>query len=88
MTSSLQPTDSTERISIVGQVGALCFPVWINRHAARLGLTIQSLSQRATHIDFLLSGPPDLLDAMVLGCSLGPKEVWVDTIHRYPALQP
>jgi hypothetical protein len=61
-------TDATQHFAIRGQVGAASFAPWITRHAARLGLC----------------GPPDLLDAMALGCSLGPQEVWVDQIDRLP----
>jgi acylphosphatase len=74
----------TQRFAIRGQVGAASFPPWITRHAARLGLDGQILGQSETCVDLLVSGPPDLLDAMALGCSLGPHEVWVDDIDRLP----
>lgn len=81
-----QPPQSTltQRFAIRGQVGAASFLPWITRHAARLGLCGQILGQSETCVDLILSGPPDLLDAMALGCSLGPQEVWVDDIDRLP----
>lgn len=29
-----------------------------------------------------LSGPEELIDMMEMGCSLGPIDVWVETIER------
>ncbi len=82
MPTTPQQPDATERFAIWGQVGAAEYPVWIKRHAARLGLTGRILTQTDQRLDVVLSGPPDLLDAMALGCSLGPQEVWVDKIDR------
>jgi acylphosphatase len=73
---------ATEYLSIVGNVGAPAFATWITRHAARLGLEGRVLSQADGRVELIVQGPPDLLDAMVLGCSLGPQEVWVDRIDR------
>lgn len=76
--------DVTELFSIHGDVGASAFPAWIARHARRLGLGQRLLGQAQGRLDVLVWGPPDLLDAMALGCSLGPQEVWVDEIARLP----
>lgn len=77
-------TDATQHFAIRGQVGAASFAPWITRHAARLGLCGRIVRQSQTCLDVVLCGPPDLLDAMALGCSLGPQEVWVDQIDRLP----
>jgi acylphosphatase len=74
---------TTEHLSIFGNVGAPAFAVWIARHAARLGLQGSVLSQENGRVDLIMRGPPDLLDAMALGCSLGPQEVLVDRIERF-----
>jgi hypothetical protein len=74
----------TELFRIVGDVGSAVFPVWIARHTQRLGLRSTVLSHAPDRLELILSGPADLLDAMALGCSLGPQEVWVETILRDP----
>lgn len=75
----------TEHFALIGQVGSAVFPVWISRHAARLGLELRLLAHNVTQFDMIVSGPPDLLDAMALACSLGPQEVWVDQVDRQRA---
>lgn len=77
-------TEATQRFAIRGQVGAASFAPWITRHAARLGLGGRILGQTSSCIEVILTGPPDLLDAMAVACSLGPQEVWVDEVDRLP----
>jgi acylphosphatase len=84
MYASAPLSDVTEVFAIRGLVGAASFAPWITRHAARLGLHGRILRQSPTCVVVVLSGPLDLLDAMALGCSLGPQEVWVDDIERLP----
>ena len=74
--------DHTERMTLTGDVGAASFVPWIGRHAARLGLSQTIAHAGADRIEIELSGPPELIDAMELGCSLGPIDVWVETIGR------
>jgi hypothetical protein len=50
-----------------------------------LGLGLRLLAHNGTQFDMIVSGPPDLLDAMALACSLGPQEVWVDQVDRQRA---
>ncbi len=69
---------------IFGDVGAPVFALWIARHARRLGLRGMILRHDPTRLDLSVTGQPDLLDAMALGCSLGPQEVLVDRIERSP----
>ena len=38
----------------------------------------------ADRIELELSGPVELIDMMEMGCSLGPIDVWVETIDRAP----
>ncbi len=72
----------TQRFWIRGNVGAALFTDWIARHAARLGLRGQVIAQEASCVTAIFSGPADLLDALAVGCSLGPQEIWVDEIIR------
>ena len=72
----------SELFVISGDVDKPGFPGWIDRHACRLGLESQLLQHAPDRIELAVSGPPDLVDAMELGCSLGPIEVWVERIDR------
>jgi acylphosphatase len=74
-----------QRFVILGDVGAPAFPPWIARHAGKLGLRSRVVSQQATRLELLAEGPVDLLDALALGCSLGPQVVLVDRIERTDA---
>lgn len=84
MTPSAPPANTAirERFTIRGDVGAPGFPGWIDRHARRLGLTAEVATAMPGQIELTVGGPPDLVDAMELGCSLGPIEVLVDSIDR------
>jgi acylphosphatase len=74
--------NTCETLSILGDVGAASFVPWIEKHARKLGLN-QTISHRDNdRIDLILEGPPELIDAMEMGCSLGPIDVWVETIQR------
>lgn len=74
--------EQSQRFGILGDVGAPIFATWIARHARRLGLRGAIVRHDAGRLDLVITGLPDLLDAMALGCSLGPQEVWVDHIDR------
>lgn len=73
-----------ERLRIRGSLGADSFLPWITRHAARLGLVGEIRHADAGQVDIDLHGPVDLIDAMEMGCLLGPIDVWVETIDRTP----
>ncbi|OLP46201.1 acylphosphatase [Rhizobium oryziradicis] len=80
----LNSCNTCEKLSISGDVGAASFLPWIQKHAQKLGLT-QRISQMGNgSIDLILEGPPELIDAMEIGCWLGPIDVWVETIVRAP----
>ncbi len=77
-------SQSRERMTIVGDLDAASFVPWIRRHAAKLGLS-QAISHTSSdRIELEIVGPMDLIDMMEMGCSLGPIDVWVETIHRTP----
>ena len=86
----LVPTDPTaapqlehsQSFTVLGDVGAPIFATWIARHARRLGLRGAILRHDAGQVEMVVTGLQDLLDAMALGCSLGPQEVWVERIDR------
>lgn len=71
-----------ERLTIRGNLGADSFLPWVARHAARLGLVGEIRHADAERVDIDVRGPVDLIDAMEMGCLLGPIDVWVDAIER------
>ncbi|MBP2447726.1 acylphosphatase [Rhizobium leguminosarum] len=71
-----------ERMTIVGDLKAASFVPWIRRHAAKLGLSHSISHTSSMRIELELSGPEDLIDMMEVGCSLGPIDVWVESIER------
>ncbi|EPE95106.1 acylphosphatase [Rhizobium grahamii] len=71
-----------ERITILGDVKAASFVPWIRRHAEKLGLSQSIFHTSADRIELDVTGPEELIDMMEVGCSLGPIDVWVETIVR------
>lgn len=71
-----------ERFTMTGDLGAATLPAWVRRHARRLGLEAEITLAEPARMVLDLAGPPELLDAMEMGCLLGPIEVWVDSIRR------
>ena len=74
-----------ERMTIRGQLEPASFVPWIQRHASKLGLVQRLVHTSADRIELELSGAAELIDMMEMGCSLGPIDVWVETIDRAPA---
>ncbi|MBW9113818.1 acylphosphatase [Rhizobium cauense] len=73
-----------ERITILGDLDAASFIPWIQRHAAKLGLSQAISRTSADRIELEVEGPAELIDMMEMGCSLGPIDVWVEAIERTP----
>lgn len=73
-----------ELMVLSGNVGAPDFPDWISHRARRLGLKGWVKTGCRDRLEMLVVGPRDLVDAMELGCSLGPMSVMVDHIDRSP----
>ncbi|EJT01893.1 hypothetical protein RCCGE510_25361 (plasmid) [Rhizobium sp. CCGE 510] len=69
-------------MTIVGDLEAASFVPWIQRHAAKLGLSHTISHTSSMRIELELSGPEDLIDMMEVGCSLGPIDIWVESIER------
>lgn len=76
---------SGERMTIHGRLDPASFVPWIRRHAAKLGIAHSIASSSSDLIELDVSGAPELIDMMEMGCSLGPIDVWVETIDRIPA---
>ncbi|MCR6502894.1 acylphosphatase [Shinella sp. CPCC 101442] len=73
-----------ERMTILGELDAESFVPWIRRHAAKLGVSQVITHSGPDRIEVDLSGAPELIDMMEVGCLLGPINVWVETIDRRP----
>lgn len=71
-------------MTILGDLDAASFIPWIERHAAKLGLSQAISHTSADRIELEIAGPTELIDMMEMGCSLGPIDVWVETILRTP----
>jgi acylphosphatase len=69
------------RLRILGKVGPADFAAWTLRHARRLGLGCAIVSHRDDCLEVLASGPDALIEALALGCSLGPQSVMVDRVE-------
>jgi acylphosphatase len=73
---------AVERFTIKGDLKAESFLPWIVRHMHRLGLRGVPVRCANGQVEITLSGPTDLVDAMEMGISLGPIDVWVEAIAR------
>jgi acylphosphatase len=73
---------AVERFTIEGDLEAESFLPWIVRHVHRLGLRGVPVRGADGQVEITLSGPADLIDAMEMGVSLGPIDVWVEAIAR------
>lgn len=73
-----------ERMTILGDLKTTSFIPWIRRHAAKLGLSQAISHSSSERIEIEIAGPVELIDMMEMGCSLGPIDVWVETIERTP----
>lgn len=72
----------SDMFTLRGDLGAPTFLPWIARHARRLGIIGRVTAASAGEVRLVVEGPPDLVDAMELGVSLGPIDVWVESIER------
>jgi hypothetical protein len=74
-----------ERMIIRGDhLDAQSFVPWIQRHAGKLGLVQKIAYTSPDKVEIELTGAAELIDMMEMGCSLGPIDVWVETIDRLP----
>lgn len=67
-------------IHLTGDVSSADFPVWIQRHARKLGLGGVTVRAHATGVDISAQGSAEMVHALALGASLGPQGVLVETV--------
>jgi acylphosphatase len=82
VTNEIDHKASRQRLVISGNVEAPLFIPWIERHGSKLGLTHIVCRQGLGCIEMEAEGIEEMLDAMEVGCLLGPAEVWVESINR------
>ena len=75
-------SEYTATIHVFGNIVALDFPIWILNHAKKLGLHDVKTLRHHNCIEVLAAGPEEMLDALALGCSLGPTTVLVERISH------
>lgn len=75
---------AAEAFTIIGRFAPPDFTPWIEGHARRLGVAVRFGDPAPGALAMQVDGPPDLIDAMEMGCLLGPQKVWVDAILRQP----
>ncbi|WP_431300211.1 acylphosphatase [Tabrizicola sp. BL-A-41-H6] len=73
---------AVEHFTIEGDLAADSFLPWVVRHMHRLGLYGIPVRRADGRVEITLSGPAELIDAMEMGVSLGPIDVWVEAIGR------
>lgn len=81
-------SNAREQMILHGEFSAGSFVPWIEAYARKLGLTGTIQEAGSDRIELHLEGPPELVDAMEVGCLLGPIDIWVETIERTAETQP
>jgi len=76
---------TAQKLIFTGDVSAPDYPDWIVHRARRLGLRGWVRAETGDRVEVLVAGAPDLIDAMEVGCSLGPMSVLVDRVLREDA---
>jgi acylphosphatase len=75
-------SNALEQMVLCGEFSAGSFVPWIEAYARKLGLTGIIHKAGPDRIELQLEGPPELVDAMEVGCLLGPIDIWVEKIER------
>lgn len=78
-------SNHAQRFVIRGSLDSPSFLPWVARHSDRLGVTCQQVQTGPKRVELLVQGQSDLIDALEMGCLLGPFDVWVESIDRFPA---
>ena len=73
------------RIEIHGRVQGVWFRAWTEREASARGLGGWVRNCRDGSVEAVFSGPPEIVDEMVLACRSGPPAANVVDIKKFPA---
>ena len=75
-------SNQRQRFTIRGKLESPSFLPWVDRHSYRLGLSLEHIRADAACVEIEVEGQADLIDALEVGCLLGPFDVWVESIER------
>ena len=73
------------RIEIHGRVQGVWFRAWTEREASARGLGGWVRNCRDGSVEAVFSGPPEIVDEMILACRSGPPAANVVDIKKFPA---
>ncbi|MEO0386410.1 MAG: acylphosphatase [Pseudomonadota bacterium] len=76
------PSHRAHHLIVRGALDSASFLPWVAQHSRRLGLRCQTLSADAREAVFRVEGHPEMIDALEVGCLLGPFDVWIDTVTK------
>ena len=77
-------SNSRQCLVIRGDLASPSFLPWVKRHSHRLGVECQQIHADPARVELRVEGQADLIDALEVGCLLGPFDVWVESIERTP----
>lgn len=69
-------------MSFMGELNPATFDDFVRHRATRLDLEARIEASSAQQLDVEVSGPPDLVDAFEMACSLGPIDCLVLDYRR------
>lgn len=75
--------DETVRFEFLGQLQGPAFAEFARHRAARLDLALTFAEVGDASVSLTVAGPPDLVDAFEMACSLGPYECLVLDVRRF-----
>lgn len=76
----MTPNTAQLKFLITGDVMAEKFLHWINAHALKLDINLAKTDISNQGLLVSGQGTPEMLDALMVACSLGPAEVLVDAV--------
>ncbi len=75
----------TVRVEIHGRVQGVWYRAWTEREASVRGLGGWVRNSRDGSVEAVFSGPPEIVDEMILACRCGPQAANVLDIRKFPA---
>ena len=79
------PSRVTVRVEINGRVQGVWYRAWTEREASARGLGGWVRNCRDGSVEAVFSGPPEIVDEMLLACRSGPPAANVVDIKKFPA---
>ena len=73
------------RVEIHGRVQGVWYRAWTEREALARGLGGWVRNCRDGAVEAVFSGPPEIVDEMILACWSGPPAANVGDIRKFPA---